>query len=151
MAQDDADKSDERLSDPTPVVGAATDVSPLGREGAKPVHEWTADEDTDVVNWNRIAASEEFKGLVKAKLKFIVPATVFFIVYYFALPVLVGYAPDLMKRRVFGVVNVAYLFALSQFFVAWIIALLYVRAAARHDRVARNIVDRNDRSTEEGR
>jgi uncharacterized membrane protein (DUF485 family) len=146
----DKDQSNEAPDDPTPVTGAATDVSPLGREGAKPTHEQTADEDTDVVNWNRIAASDEFKGLVKAKLKFIVPATIFFVVYYFALPVLVGYAPDLMKRRVFGVVNVAYLFALSQFFVAWIIALLYVRAAARHDRVARNIVDRHDR-TEGGR
>jgi uncharacterized membrane protein (DUF485 family) len=145
MEQDDAQLG-EKPSDPTPVVGAATDVSPLGREGVKPQHERTADEDVDVVNWNRIAASDEFKGLVKAKLKFIIPATVFFIIYYFALPVLVGYAPDLMKRKVFGVVNVAYLFALSQFFVAWIIALLYVRAAARHDRVARNIVDRHERA-----
>ena len=146
----DKDQSNEAPDDPTPVTGAATDVSPLGREGAKPPHELTADEDTDVVNWNRIAASDEFKGLVKAKLKFIVPATVFFVVYYFALPVLVGYAPDLMKRRVFGVVNIAYLFALSQFFVAWIIALLYVRAAARHDRVSRSIVDQHER-TEGGR
>jgi uncharacterized membrane protein (DUF485 family) len=150
MEQDDA-RLDEKPDDPTPVVGAATDVSPLGREGEKPQHERTADEDVDVVNWNRISASDEFKGLVRAKLKFIVPATVFFIVYYFALPVLVGYAPDLMKRKVWGVVNVAYLFALSQFFVAWIIALLYVRAAARHDRVARSIVEGNERRAEGGR
>lgn len=150
MEQDD-NQPDERPDDPTPVVGAATDVSPLGREGAKPRHELTADEDADVVNWERIAAGDEFRELVKAKLKFIVPATVFFIIYYFALPVLVGYAPDLMKRKVFGVVNVAYLFALSQFFVAWIIALLYVRAAARHDRMARQIVDRQERGAEGGR
>jgi uncharacterized membrane protein (DUF485 family) len=146
----DKDQSNEAPNDPTPVTGAATDVSPLGREGAKPPHELTADEDTDAVNWNQIAASDEFKGLVKAKLRFIIPATIFFIIYYFALPVLVGYAPDLMKRRVFGVVNVAYLFALSQFFVAWVIALLYVRAAARHDRIASNIADRNERRTEGG-
>jgi uncharacterized membrane protein (DUF485 family) len=132
---------DERSVDPTPVVGAETDISPLGREGVKPSHELTADEERDVVDWNRIAASAEFKALIKAKLKFIIPATIFFIVYYFALPVLVGYAPDLMNRRVFGTVNLAYLFALSQFFMAWIIALLYVRAASRHDRMAREIVD----------
>jgi uncharacterized membrane protein (DUF485 family) len=146
MAQDDS-RPDEAPDDPTPIVGAATDVSPLGRGGPKPQHELTADEDTDVVNWSRIAASDEFKGLIRAKLKFIIPASVFFILYYFALPVLVGYAPDLMKRKVFGVVNVAYLFALSQFFMAWIIALLYVRAAARYDRVARNIVERQERAT----
>ncbi len=132
---------DEKASDATPVVGAETDVSPLGREGVKPIHERTADEDVDVVNWNRIAASDEFKQLIKAKLKFIIPATIFFIVYYFALPVLVGYAPELMNRKVIGSINVAYLFALSQFFMAWVVALLYVRAASRHDRMAREVVE----------
>jgi uncharacterized membrane protein (DUF485 family) len=140
MAQDD-ELSHEISEDPTPVVGAETDVSPLGREGVKPLHERAADEDVDVVNWNRIAASDEFKLLVKAKLKFIIPATIFFIVYYFALPLLVGYAPELMNRRVVGSINVAYLFALSQFFMAWVVALLYVRAASRHDRMARSVLD----------
>ena len=132
---------DERPDDPTPVVGTETDVSPLGREGMKPPHERTADEDADVVNWGSVAASHEFKELVKAKLKFIVPATIFFIVYYFALPLLVGYAPGLMNTKVIGSINVAYLFALSQFFMAWVIALLYVRAATHHDRMARKIVN----------
>jgi len=139
MAKDDV-REDEALVDPTPVVGAETDVSPLGREGVKPLHERTADEDRDVVDWNRIAASDRFKQLVKTKLKFIIPATIFFIVYYFALPVLVGYAPELMNRKVIGSINVAYLFALSQFFMAWVVALLYVRAASRHDRMAREVV-----------
>jgi uncharacterized membrane protein (DUF485 family) len=134
-------RDDERADDATPVVGSETDVSPLGREGVKPVHERTADEDVDVVNWNRIAASDTFKRLVKTKLKFIIPATIFFIVYYFALPVLVGYAPELMNRKVIGSINVAYLFALSQFFMAWVVALLYVRAASRHDRMAREVVE----------
>jgi uncharacterized membrane protein (DUF485 family) len=132
---------DDKAGDPTPATGAETDVAPLGREGAKPVHERTADEDVDVVNWNRIAATDGFKHLVKTKMKFIIPATIFFIVYYFALPILVGYAPELMNRKVIGSVNVAYLFALSQFFMAWIVALLYVRVASRHDRMAREVVD----------
>ena len=136
----DYDQPDERLHDATPVVGAATDVAPLGREGEKPAHELTADEDRDVVNWDRVAASEGFRRLVKEKKKFIVPASVFFIVYFFALPLLVGYAPELMKRRVIGSINLAYLFALSQFFMAWAVALLYVRAASKHDRMARQIV-----------
>ena len=68
----------------------------------------------------------------------------FFIAYYFALPLLVGYAPQWMARKVVGVVNWAYLFALSQFFVAWLIAILYMRAADRFDAMARNIVERVD-------
>lgn len=120
--------------DPTPVVGAATDISRLSHAEPKPPHERTADEELGLTNWNAIAASNDFRELLRAKRRFIVPAMIFFIVYYFALPVLVGYAPRLMARRVVGPVNVAYLFALSQFAMAWIIAALYVRAASRFDR-----------------
>ena len=143
MTQDDT-PSDERISDPTPIVGAATDVSPLGRDTLEPEHERTADEDVDVVDWTRVAASSGFKALIKAKMKFIVPATIFFLIYFFALPLLVGYAPGLMNRKVIGSINIAYLFALSQFFMAWVVALLYVRAASRHDRMAQEVVSDSD-------
>ena len=68
------------------------------------------------------------------------PATIFFIVYYFALPVLVGWFPELMKIKVFGPVNVAYLFALSQFFVAWAIAFTYMKKADKFDAMGRQIL-----------
>jgi len=84
----------------------------------------------------------EFRQLIAAKRRFIVPACVFFCAYYFALPVLVGWAPDLMRTRVIGPVNVAYLFALSQFFMAWIVAILYVRAASGFDRMVKAILAR---------
>ena len=132
-------------ADPTPLSGSATDVAPLGRSKAKPSHELTADEDRDVVDWQRFAATAEFKALLKAKARFIVPATIFFIVYYFSLPLLVGYAPQLMARKVLGVINVAYLFALSQFLMAWLLAWLYVRAAARFDRMARDVIEKGTR------
>lgn len=93
-----------------------------------------------VSDWDRVAADSEFRDLMAAKARFIVPATLFFIVYYFALPILVGYAPALMSKPVWGPVNIAYLFALSQFFMAWIVAWLYVRAATRFDRMARNVL-----------
>ena len=132
----------------TPESGSATDVAPLGRGRAKPAHELTADEDADA-DWDRIAAQEEFKSLLASKRRFIVPATVFFVVYYFALPVLVGYAPRLMETRVLGL-NVAYLFALSQFFMAWAVAALYVRAAGGWDEVAHRIIDRLNSDRKEG-
>jgi uncharacterized membrane protein (DUF485 family) len=124
------------------VVGAATDVAPLGRDTAKPTHELTAEEERATVNWSQVAEMDDFKAMVRAKMRFIVPATIFFIVYYFALPILVGYARDFMDTRVIGVVNIAYLFALSQFFVAWIIAWLYLREAGKFDTMARNIADK---------
>jgi uncharacterized membrane protein (DUF485 family) len=127
--------SNPENQDLTPLSGGPADVAPLGRTAPKPDHEKTATEDTDGVDWDAIAATSEFKDLLKAKARFIVPATVFFIVYYFALPVLVGFFPETMKAKI-GPANLAYLFALSQFFAAWIIAILYSRVAAKWDRKA---------------
>ncbi len=92
--------------------------------------------------WDNIAESREFQDLMATKRIFIVPAFIFFLVYYFALPVLVGYAPQFMSTKVVGPVNLAYLFALSQFFVAWIIAALYVKAAGNFDRLAKDILNK---------
>ena len=100
-----------------------------------------AREQTSHSTWDKIAESQNFKDLMATKRSFIVPAFIFFVVYYFALPVLVGYAPQFMATRV-GWVNLAYLFALSQFFVAWLIAGLYVRAANNFDRLAKDIVEK---------
>jgi uncharacterized membrane protein (DUF485 family) len=107
----------------------------VSRTAAPPEARYQASQST----WDKIAESQEFKDLMATKKAFIVPAFVFFVLYYFALPVLVGYAPQFMSTKVIGV-NLAYLFALSQFFVAWIIAGLYVKAANSFDRLADDIV-----------
>ena len=95
--------------------------------------------------WDEIASSAKFHRLLHEKRRFVVPATAFFIVYYFALPVLVGYFPGLMSRKVSGPLNIAYLFALSQFLMAWVVAWLYVRAAERFDRLAAELKTQGER------
>ncbi len=94
------------------------------------------------VDWAAVEADPEFRALVAAKRRFILPATAFFIVYYFALPILVGYFPDAMDGDVFGNVNVAYLFALSQFVMAWLLMWAYVRRARRFDAMAETVLER---------
>lgn len=94
--------------------------------------------------WDRVAEMDDFRQLLKTKVAFVVPATIFFIVYYFALPVLVGYFPAFMDKKVWGPVNIAYLFALSQFFMAWIICYLYVRKARQFDELGARIMKRLD-------
>src|SRR4051812_40314327 len=131
--------SNPENEDLTPLSGGPADIAPLGRTAKKPDHEKTAEEEADLADWDAIAASSAFKELLKAKARFIVPATIFFVVYYFALPILVGFWPETMKARV-GPVNLAYVFALSQFFVAWIIAVLYSRVAAKWDRKSSEIL-----------
>ena|SRR5688500_10477800 len=98
--------------------------------------------------WDEIARSPQFLGLLRKKRRFIVPATVFFLVYYFSLPVLVGYFPDLMRQRVMGPVNIAYIFALSQFVMAWLLAWVYVRAASRFDVLADEIRHQGERDAQ---
>ena len=136
------DQLEPIAGDLTPEVGAATDIAPLGL-AEKPAHELTAAEDPDPVDWGRVTRLPEFRVMMRAKLRFIIPAVGFFVVYYFALPVLVGYAPALMSRKVLGVINLAYLFALSQFFMAWIIAALYLRAAARFDKMEERVIEKS--------
>ena len=92
--------------------------------------------------WDRVAQSREFRDLMATKKIFIVPAFLFFVVYYFLLPILVGYAPKFMDTRVLGNVNLAYLFALSQFIMSWVIAGLYVRAGDDFDRISKDIIDK---------
>jgi len=96
--------------------------------------------DRDSAEWSRIAKSRGFNDLIALKRTFIVPAFVFFLAYHFALAALFGYAPRLAAMRVIGTVNVAYLFALSQFVMGWVIAGLYLVAAARFDALTRDLL-----------
>lgn len=92
-------------------------------------------------DWNHIAAMPEFQALTLRKRRFILKGCAFFLVYYFALPVLVGFYPTLMETN-FGAVNLAYLFALSQFIMAWVVAAIYVKAASGWDKAATEIINR---------
>jgi uncharacterized membrane protein (DUF485 family) len=100
----------------------------------------------DKTEWDRIAETQAFKDLMAVKKSFIIPAFVFFLLYYFLLPILVGYAPRFMATKVIGEINLAYLFALSQFFMAWTVAWLYVRAANNFDNLARDIINQAEGS-----
>ena len=86
-----------------------------------------------------MAAEPEFRGLLSARRRFIVPATIFFIAYYFALPVSVGFFPQAMSRPVWGPLTLAYVFALSQFAMAWILLTLYLLRARSFDLQAARI------------
>ncbi|MCW5964481.1 MAG: DUF485 domain-containing protein [Bryobacterales bacterium] len=93
--------------------------------------------------WQRIADGDDFRSLLRAKTRFIVAGTAFFLIYYFALPVLTGYWPELMGQKVLGPFSLAYVFALTQFPMAWLLAAAYLRAAAKFDRDAAAILARH--------
>ena len=124
----------------TPESAAPTDIAPLGRPQEKPAHERTGAEDAALADWDAIEADADFIALLKSKAAFVAPATAVFVVYYFALPIGVGWFPKLMETRVWGAVNVAYVFAFSQFLMAWLLAGLYVAVAAGWDKRAAAVI-----------
>ena len=56
-----------------------------------------AEQRTDT-DWVAIERSPEFQELTRKKRAFIVPATVFFMTWYFGFIFLTGYAPDFMGK-----------------------------------------------------
>ncbi|HLO41309.1 MAG TPA: DUF485 domain-containing protein [Phycisphaerales bacterium] len=112
------------------------------QESHAPPSDTTPPASTPDRDWQAIADHEEFKDLVRLKRLFIIPATVFFIAHYFALPILVGYFPRLMETQVVGKINLAYIFALMQFFIAWIVMAAYVWRAKVFDLLCGHVIDR---------
>jgi len=78
-----------------------------------------------------IGKDPEMVELEHRHQRFVWPATIFFLVYYMALNILAGTSPDLMGKKLFGEFTFGYLFALSQFVMAFVVAWVYSRWAAR--------------------
>jgi uncharacterized membrane protein (DUF485 family) len=94
------------------------------------------------MNWAAIDADPRFQALHRKKTIFLWGLMVFSTVYYFLLPIGAAYFQDLFKIKVWGVVNVGILFALSEFVVAWTIAFVYSKKAnAQFDSMAQEIIN----------
>ena len=105
-----------------------------------------AEQRTDT-DWVAIERSPEFQELTRSKRAFVVPATIFFMVWYFGFIALCGYAPDFMgKKFIADGLTVGYVLALTQFVMSWVLAAWYVRRANRTwDPLAARVRDSVDR------
>jgi uncharacterized membrane protein (DUF485 family) len=84
------------------------------------------------VDWEAAERSPEFRELVRARRRFVVPATIFFLAWYFGFIVLAGYAEDFMGREfIADGFTVGYALALSQFVMVWVLVWLYLGVADR--------------------
>lgn len=96
---------------------------------------------TPSVDWSGLNADPRFQHLHRRKSRFLWGLMIFSVAYYFLLPVGAAYFQDLFRTRVWGVVNVGILFALSEFVVAWLVAFVYSRKAnTDFDAMARALV-----------
>jgi uncharacterized membrane protein (DUF485 family) len=83
------------------------------------------------IDWVAAERSPEFQQLVKRRRSLVLPATAFFLTWYFGFVVLAGYAPDFMGKSVYEGLTVGYVLALSQFVMVWGLSWLYLRRADR--------------------
>lgn len=85
------------------------------------------------IDWEAAERSPEFTELVTRKKSFVVPATIFFLGWYFGFIILAGYAPDFMGEEfLVDGLTIGYVLALSQFIMTWGLEAWYLR---RSDRV----------------
>jgi uncharacterized membrane protein (DUF485 family) len=78
-----------------------------------------------------IGRDPEMVELEARHRRFVWPATIFFLIYYLTLNVLAGTSPDLMGTKLVGEFTFGYLFALSQFVMAFVVAWVYTSWARR--------------------
>ena len=83
------------------------------------------------IDWVAAEESDEFKELITKRRRFVLPATIFFLAWYFGFIILAGYAPDFMGESVYEGLTVGYLLALSQFVMVWALGFMYLKRADR--------------------
>lgn len=86
----------------------------------------------------KVWQSTKFKTLLSRKKRFIIPATVFFLLFYFALPILTSYS-DVLNRPAIGPISWAWVFAFAQFIMTWALCILYSRVARGFDKMVDEI------------
>jgi uncharacterized membrane protein (DUF485 family) len=99
------------------------------------------------VDWESIERSPEFRELVAARRRFVLPATIFFLAWYLCFVLLCGYAPDFMGESVYQGLTVGYVLALTQFIMVWVLCGMYLRRAdSTFDPLAQRVVERVTRA-----
>ena len=95
------------------------------------------------IDWEAAERSSEFKDLIRKRRNFVVPATIFFFVWYFGFILLAGYAQDFMATRLIEGFTLGYALALTQFLMTWGLSYWYIRKADRDfDPLARKAAEK---------
>ncbi|WHX99708.1 DUF485 domain-containing protein [Neobacillus sp. DY30] len=96
----------------------------------------TANTESD---YTSIVQSASFQKLLSEKKKFIIPITIFFFCFYFALPILTSFS-TVLNNKFIGSISWAWVFAFLQFVMTWGLCMLYSKKAAKFDDLAEKVV-----------
>ena len=74
-------------------------------------------------------AQAAIQSLIAAKLRFLVPMTIIFLVGYIGLTVIAGFAKGLMALKIAGPINLGFTLIALNYVLSWGLALIYERVA----------------------
>jgi uncharacterized membrane protein (DUF485 family) len=83
------------------------------------------------VDWLAVERSPEFKELVHERRKFLVPATIVFLVGSIGYLLLAAFAPGVMGWQIVEGLPFAWIAATSQVLLTWVLTWAYLRKADR--------------------
>jgi uncharacterized membrane protein (DUF485 family) len=89
----------------------------------------TKSEPSEQIDWEAIERSPEFQELVRKRRSFVLPGTIFFLVWYMGFILLTAYAESFMSERVYEGLTVGYCLALTQFLMVLVLGLMYLKRA----------------------
>ena len=81
-------------------------------------------------DWVAIERSPEFRELAGRRRRFIVRASVFFLTFFLTYLLLTAFAQDFMGTEIAGM-PLAFLLAVAQVLMTWVVTWLYLRVADR--------------------
>jgi uncharacterized membrane protein (DUF485 family) len=102
----------------------------------------TANTESD---YSSIVQSSSFQELLSEKKKFIIPITIFFFSFYFALPILTSFS-TILNNKFIGSITWAWVFAFLQFIMTWGLCMLYSKKAAKFDNLAEKVIKERGQS-----
>ncbi|MGJ7921606.1 DUF485 domain-containing protein [Neobacillus sp. LXY-4] len=97
-------------------------------------------EKTADLDYSQIVQTPSFKRLLSQKRSFILPMSVFFLAFYFTLPLLTAYS-DVLNGKAFGEISWAWVFAFAQFVMTWSLCGVYSRKAGKFDQMVEEIIE----------
>lgn len=82
-----------------------------------------------------MAKSSRYRQLLHKKKQFLIPITLFFLLFYFSLPILIILVPEWMNLPVYGAITLAWMLAIMQCVMTLILSSVYMWKARQFDRI----------------
>jgi uncharacterized membrane protein (DUF485 family) len=89
------------------------------------------------VDWDAMIASEEFRAIARRRRNTIVVLGILSAAYYFSIPALIVWAPEVLKIRLTQGINLGIVFAISQYPFGGIVTYIFMRRTAAIDRATK--------------